>query len=191
MWFRRKRSRCLVIAALVADSFAETQQAQTLAGVKNPPLKSNGKSCVGLGDRPRNAFPTASPEEKPTRSSAIGSLTTPPQLGGIGGLRLAVKRSSALVTTLTLSLDPEQLDALAEKVASRLASRLGAQGQPAEGWMDTREAVTYLGLPSAHALHKLTSERRIPFSQEKPGARCYFRRSDLDAWREGNLRGGW
>lgn len=42
---------------------------------------------------------------------------------------------------------------------------------------------------SKHALHRLTAERRIPFSQEQSGARCYFQRSDLDTWRENGARG--
>ena len=36
---------------------------------------------------------------------------------------------------------------------------------------------------------RMTAERRIPFSQDRPGARCWFRRSDLDRWREQTARG--
>ena len=53
-------------------------------------------------------------------------------------------------------------------------------------WMGAREAASYLGV-SVHALHKLTAGRLIPFEQDGPGCRCWFKRSELDAWRE---RGG-
>ena len=48
--------------------------------------------------------------------------------------------------------------------------------------MTTKEAAAYLGLTVA-ALHRLTAERRIPFSQSRPNARCFFKKSALDDWR--------
>lgn len=90
---------------------------------------------------------------------------------------------------LAVTLDEAQLDDLAERVASRLAARLGHRDDGADRWLDSAGAVEYLGLTSKHALHRLTSERAIPFSQDGPGARCYFRRCDLDAWREAKGRG--
>jgi len=45
--------------------------------------------------------------------------------------------------------------------------------------MDTRRAADYLGM-SVSAIHRLTAERAIPFVQNGPGAKCYFKRSDLD-----------
>lgn len=53
---------------------------------------------------------------------------------------------------------------------------------------DTTAAAQHLGL-SRHALHRLTAERRIPFTQGGIGARCYFKRADLDVWRENGARG--
>ena len=50
-----------------------------------------------------------------------------------------------------------------------------------------RAAAAYLGL-SIHALHRLSAERRIPASQERPGARLYFRRDELDRWRSERAR---
>ncbi len=91
-----------------------------------------------------------------------------------------------LASALLDSLGPDELDRLAELLAPRL-QRLTAE--PAQdGWLDTATAAEYLGV-SRHALHRLTAERRIPFSQDQPGARCYFRRSDLDHWRENGARG--
>ena len=56
-----------------------------------------------------------------------------------------------------------------------------------EGWLDTKGAAAYLGI-SVTALHKLTSARRLEFSQTMAGAPCFFRRSDLDAYRESFLQ---
>ena len=56
-----------------------------------------------------------------------------------------------------------------------------------DGWLDARGAAAHLGI-SRHALHRLSSERRIPCSQERPGGRLYFRRSELDRWRSERSR---
>jgi excisionase family DNA binding protein len=88
---------------------------------------------------------------------------------------------SALARAL---LDELGLDDLAE-LAQRLAPYLPAPAQPTEDrWLSTAEAAAYLAM-TPNALHKLTARRCIPFEQDKPGAKCWFRRSDLDAWRAG------
>lgn len=69
-------------------------------------------------------------------------------------------------------------EALAE-----LAGLLVEHLPPAEDrWMGTREAAAYLGL-TPNALHKLTSSRTVPFHQDVPGGKCWFLKSELDAWR--------
>lgn len=91
---------------------------------------------------------------------------------------------NALVSALLTELDDDALDALAERLAPRLEARLARSSQPdADRWMTTTEAAGYLGMTS-NALHKLTSARQVPFSQDAPGGRCWFKRSELDAWRE-------
>ncbi len=87
---------------------------------------------------------------------------------------------SDLADALLDALDEGALDRLAEQLAPRLARRLAADDGP-DRWLDTRAAAAYIGR-STTALHKLTAGREIPFSQAGPGARCYFRRHDLDAW---------
>lgn len=82
--------------------------------------------------------------------------------------------------------DERTLDRLAELLEPRLR-RLKAP-TTGDGWLDSRDAAAYLGI-SKHALHRLTAERRIPFSQDTPGSRTYFKRSDLDGWRESGARG--
>jgi Helix-turn-helix domain len=92
---------------------------------------------------------------------------------------------------LSLTLDPGALDALADSLAERVAARLATKldGDRDDRWLGAKDAATYLGLPSVHAVHKLTGARLIPFSQERPGASCYFRRSDLDAYRQRFMKG--
>lgn len=91
---------------------------------------------------------------------------------------------TSLARALLAELDAGALDEL----AALLEPRLRRLAEPAgNGWLDTRGAAAYLGL-SKPALHRLTSERRVPFSQDSPGARCYFRRSDLDDWRAQSAR---
>lgn len=36
---------------------------------------------------------------------------------------------------------------------------------------------------TANALYKLTAAHQIPFEQDGPGCRLWFKRADLDAWR--------
>jgi excisionase family DNA binding protein len=86
---------------------------------------------------------------------------------------------SALTRALLADLDPDDLRELAE----RLAPYLPAPAPPAEDrWLTTQEAAEYLGMTTT-ALHRLTAARAIPFEQAKPGAKCWFKRSALDAWR--------
>jgi excisionase family DNA binding protein len=90
---------------------------------------------------------------------------------------------SALARALLDDLGPDDL----RELAARLEPYFLPPTVPAEdGWLTTAQAASYLGM-SISALHKLTAARLIPFEQSGPGAKCYFRRSDLDEWRRGNL----
>ncbi len=94
--------------------------------------------------------------------------------------------SSALAEALLRELDEQALADLAERLRPFLVD-----GQPPaheDGWLGVREAAEYLGI-STHALHRLTAARQVPFSQDRLGARCYFRRSELDRWRQERARG--
>ena len=94
---------------------------------------------------------------------------------------------SDLGAALIASLDADALDALAEQLAPRLAGRLAADAPEPDRWLDTRGAADHLAL-SVHALHRLSADRRIPASQDKPGGRLYFKRSELDRWRRDGRR---
>jgi excisionase family DNA binding protein len=89
--------------------------------------------------------------------------------------------------TLQVVLDDTAIDRLAAGIASRLPSTSDTAAA-ADGWLSSRQAAEYLGITLA-ALHRLTASRRIPFSQDRPGARCWFRRGDLDAWRQEGAQG--
>ena len=88
---------------------------------------------------------------------------------------------SDLATALVAQLDDDALAELAMRLAPFLPRPNGGDD---DGWLSTREAAKYLGI-TANALHKLTAARAIPFEQEAPNAKCWFRRSELDAWRRG------
>lgn len=79
-----------------------------------------------------------------------------------------------------MSFDNDALDELADLLADRLLDRLHIAADE-DRWMDTPEAAAYIRRTPT-ALHKLTAARAIPFSQDGPRAKCYFRRSDLDRW---------
>jgi hypothetical protein len=88
---------------------------------------------------------------------------------------------SPLVRALLEELrdDPETLSELAHALADYLPNRASE-----DRWMDTRDAAAYLGL-KPNALHKLTASRSVPFSQDVAGGKCWFQKSQLDAWRQG------
>ena len=73
----------------------------------------------------------------------------------------------------------EVIDALAP-VLAHIGSSAAASDD--DGWIDARQAATYLGI-SLDALHRLTAARAVPCAQSGARARCFFKRSDLDAWR--------
>jgi excisionase family DNA binding protein len=99
-------------------------------------------------------------------------------------VRPLLRLGAVVMTGVALNLDDDALDALADALADRIVARLEhrLRGGGDSGWMTTKQAAEHLGL-SIHALHKLTAARAIPFTQDAPGARCYFKRADLDDWR--------
>lgn len=55
-------------------------------------------------------------------------------------------------------------------------------------WFDTCHAAAHLGI-TPKALRKIAGERRkVPFEQEGPGCKMWFRRSALDAYRRGEMQ---
>jgi excisionase family DNA binding protein len=96
-------------------------------------------------------------------------------------------RDEALGRALILSLDDEALDLLVDRLAPRIQARVRHQADAnlSDKWLDSKRAAAYLGV-SVNAIHKLTAARKIPFEQDGPGCKCWFRRSALDQWRRGD-----
>jgi excisionase family DNA binding protein len=82
-----------------------------------------------------------------------------------------------------LQAHPDALAQLAEKIAPLIAAQL-PHAHPDDGWLDSKRAADYLGI-THNALRKHTAERTIPFEQDAPGGKCWFKRAELDAWRRG------
>lgn len=110
----------------------------------------------------------------------------------------ATARSGRTISPLSLAIPPERsgepsiLDAviedIVERVASAVVSRLTASRDQEVGeWLDSREAAGYLGV-HRDTLRKLAAERTIPSHQDGRGCKLFFRRSDLDAWRQAGGR---
>lgn len=89
--------------------------------------------------------------------------------------------ASPLARAVLDSLDDETLDELARLLAPRIARLLTATD---DGWPDAKAAAVYVGLSPA-ALYRYTAARTIPFEQDCPGGKCWFKRSELDALRLG------
>jgi excisionase family DNA binding protein len=79
------------------------------------------------------------------------------------------------------------IDGSASRVAAAVATKLPAvEEAPAGEWLDSRTAAAYLGI-HRDTLRKLAAERTIPAHQDGPRCKLFFRRCDLDEWRQ---RGG-
>lgn len=84
---------------------------------------------------------------------------------------------------ITVRLDGVE-DIIARIVEEKVSATLG--GHVAEDpWYDSAAAARYLDV-SRQRIHDLTHEGRLPRIGEK-GERLYFRRSALDAYREGRV----
>ena len=66
-----------------------------------------------------------------------------------------------------------------------LRQRLADELRTDDPWFDVKHAAEYIGA-TANALRKAADRREIPFEQEAPGCKMWFRRSVLDAYRAGH-----
>ena len=85
------------------------------------------------------------------------------------------------------------LEALVDKLVARVAAvvveHLGrASSDDSAEWLDSRGAAEYLGI-HRDTLRKLAAARAIPVHQDGRGCKLFFRRSDLDEWRDRGGRG--
>lgn len=75
--------------------------------------------------------------------------------------------------------------ALVERIACRTAELLREQttAEASDPWMDTTEAAAYLHV-SPSRLRALAAAGTIGSEQDGPSCKRYYRRSDLDRWRQ-------
>ena len=83
---------------------------------------------------------------------------------------------------LTLAVPEELLNALAERVARQVTSRLETPAV-ASPWLDVEAALEYLPF-SRDQLYKLTAAKAIPFRKKRDGQGLLFHRGELDRWLE-------
>lgn len=81
--------------------------------------------------------------------------------------------------TLAVDIPHEVVETIVQRVLELTREE---RREPSDGWLDAAGAAEYLGMPKT-ALHKLTAAREVPFEQDGPGCKLYFKRSDLDTWR--------
>lgn len=101
-----------------------------------------------------------------------------------------MRRGDHLADRLPLErVDSEVLDALgellyvfADHMAALVAARMDTHQEREPVWLKLSDAADHLGL-HRDTLRKHAKAGVIPFEQDAPGCRMYFRRSDLDAWR--------
>jgi excisionase family DNA binding protein len=96
-------------------------------------------------------------------------------------------RGSADTALPEPSVLEQLLDHIADRLAAVIAKRLMVSDNRPDEWFDSRHAAEYLGV-HRDTLRKLAAERAIPSEQDGRGCKLYFRRSDLDAWRNGGGR---
>jgi excisionase family DNA binding protein len=82
--------------------------------------------------------------------------------------------------SLALPIPEELVEAIAVRAAEIVVERLQVESQAWPEWMGIETAARYLDC-SVERLRKLQGRRQLPFHQEAPGCRVFFRRSDLDA----------
>jgi hypothetical protein len=91
--------------------------------------------------------------------------------------------SASATPILSVRLDTETIDILAEAVAVKVSELLPVRQE--DRWLDSAEAADHLCIPLSQ-LRKLSAAGLIPAHQDTPGGRLYFLRSELDQWRRSN-----
>lgn len=87
-------------------------------------------------------------------------------------------------TPLAVTLPPELVEQVAQRVAAILTDRSDTGTEPAPGYLDHEQAARYIAA-TPRRLYNLVSERSVPVY--KDGSRNLYRRCDLDAYVEGRL----
>ena len=130
-------------------------------------------------------------------TAQIGRSSSPSVFGAPRlSLEVATRAASELrpmPLTDSSGADLLVLEALVDKLVARVAAavveHLGrASNDDAAEWLDSRSAAEYLGV-HRDTLRKLAAERAIPVHQDGRGCKLFFRRTDLNEWRDRGGRG--
>ena len=84
-----------------------------------------------------------------------------------------------LLCALAAQLAPHFVEPIARRVAELLRENEAA----GPVWLDSRDAAEYLGV-NRDTLRKLAAAGAIPSEQDGPSCKRYFRRDELDQWRQ-------
>lgn len=117
-----------------------------------------------------------------------GINAIPGKIGNRGTAVVIPRAKGVVVSTehFTFEIPDSTFDAIVTAAAARTLELLGTQlDQEAwPEWMSVERAAKYLDV-SPERLRKLQARREIPFHQEAPGCRVFYRRHDLDDWMTG------
>ncbi len=107
----------------------------------------------------------------------------------IAGVRGNARLASELATALLAS--PDTRDAVRSALTLALADPAiatdiaGRLGEREDGWLDVPRAARYLGISPAR-LHHLVADGDLVRHQSREGAKLWFLKSELDAYRRGD-----
>jgi excisionase family DNA binding protein len=85
------------------------------------------------------------------------------------------------MSALAVTLSDSQLDELADRVATRLVAI--QQDGDDDRWLDVRAAAEHLAV-HPDTVRREAASGRLDSAQDGPGCKLYFRRSELDRWRQ-------
>ena len=106
-----------------------------------------------------------------------------------GAERESTTTADAEAVELRLLIQGEQVTALAALVANLLRAQAQPPGSESwPEWMNIATAASYLDC-TPERVRKLVARREIPYHQEAPGCRIFFRREELDTWMAASRRG--
>jgi excisionase family DNA binding protein len=82
--------------------------------------------------------------------------------------------------TLALAIPDDAVAEIVERVAALVVERMQVESHSWPEWMSVETAARYLDV-SPERLRKLQARRQLPYHQEGPGCRVFFRQKELDA----------
>jgi hypothetical protein len=82
----------------------------------------------------------------------------------------------------SITLDPDDLERLGDLVAERILARVEVVEATRDHWMDPRRR-PIISRSRAPGSTSFCAARTVPFEQDKPGGKRWFKADDLDAWR--------